>query len=61
VPAPVEYMLYESRARLGGSIASEVVNGAVIEGGPDSFITEKPAAAELCRELGLGESADTFK
>ena len=53
--APVEYMLYESRARLGGSIASEVVNGAVIEGGPDSFITEKPAAAELCRELGLGD------
>ena len=53
--APVEYRLYESRARLGGSIASEVVNGAVIEGGPDSFITEKPAAAELCRELGLGD------
>ena len=22
--------------------------------GPDSFLTEKPAAAELCRELGLG-------
>jgi oxygen-dependent protoporphyrinogen oxidase len=40
---------------LGGSLASEVVNGAVIEKGPDSFITEKPAAAELCRELGLGD------
>ncbi len=53
--APVEYTLYESRARVGGSIASEMVNGAVIEGGPDSFITEKPAAAELCRELGLGD------
>jgi oxygen-dependent protoporphyrinogen oxidase len=26
----------------------------VIEKGPDSFLTEKPAAAELCRELGLG-------
>lgn len=53
--APVEYTLYESRERLGGSIASEIVNGAVLEGGPDSFITEKPAAAELCRELGLGD------
>ncbi len=53
--APVEYTLYESRARLGGSIASEIVNGAVIEGGPDSFLSEKPAAAELCRELGLGD------
>jgi oxygen-dependent protoporphyrinogen oxidase len=26
----------------------------VLERGPDSFITEKTAAAELCRELGLG-------
>jgi oxygen-dependent protoporphyrinogen oxidase len=30
------------------------VDGAVLERGPDSFLTEKPAAAELCRELGLG-------
>jgi protoporphyrinogen/coproporphyrinogen III oxidase len=33
---------------------SEIVDGAVLERGPDSFLTEKPAAAELCRELGLG-------
>ncbi|HWT64798.1 MAG TPA: protoporphyrinogen oxidase, partial [Terracidiphilus sp.] len=52
---PVEYRLYEARPRLGGSLASEVVNGAVLERGPDSFISEKPAAAELCRELGLGD------
>jgi oxygen-dependent protoporphyrinogen oxidase len=30
------------------------VDGAVLERGPDSFLTEKPAAAELCRELDLG-------
>ena len=52
--APVEYTLYEARPSLGGSMASEIVNGAVLERGPDSFLTEKPAAAELCRELGLG-------
>ena len=52
--APVDYTLFEARQRLGGSLASEIVNGAVIERGPDSFLTEKPAAAELCRELGLG-------
>ncbi len=52
--APVEYTLYEARPRLGGSLASEIVNGAVLERGPDSFLTEKPAAAELCRELGIG-------
>jgi len=49
----IHYTLYESRPRLGGSLASEVVDGAVLEEGPDSFLTEKPAAADLCRELGL--------
>jgi oxygen-dependent protoporphyrinogen oxidase len=52
--AQVEYTLFEARNRLGGSLASETVGGAVLERGPDSFLTEKPAAAELCRELGLG-------
>jgi oxygen-dependent protoporphyrinogen oxidase len=50
----VDYTLYEARPQLGGSIASEIVNGVVLERGPDSFLTEKPATAELCRELGLG-------
>jgi len=50
----LSYTLFESRSRLGGSLASEVVDGCVLERGPDSFLTEKPAAAELARELGLG-------
>ena len=49
-----QYALYESRDRLGGCLFSEIVDSAVLERGPDSFLTEKPAAAELCRELGLG-------
>ena len=52
--AAVEYTLFESRERLGGSLASEIVDGVVLERGPDSFLSEKPAGAELCRELGLG-------
>ncbi len=51
--AALQYTLFESRSRFGGSLASEIVHGAVLEEGPDSFLTEKPAAAELCRELGL--------
>ncbi len=51
----VEYTLFEASGRLGGSIASEIVNGAVLERGPDSFISEKTAGAELCRELGLAD------
>ncbi|HWG21343.1 MAG TPA: protoporphyrinogen oxidase [Terracidiphilus sp.] len=50
----IQYTLFEARDRLGGSLASQVVDGTVLERGPDSFLTEKPAAAELCRELGLG-------
>jgi len=52
--AKIEYTLFEARERLGGVLASEIVVGAVLERGPDSFLSEKPAAAELCRELGLG-------
>ena len=50
----VRYTLFEARERLGGALASEVVQGTVLERGPDSFLTDKPAAAGLCRELGLG-------
>ncbi len=53
--AEVEYTLFETRERLGGALASETVNGVVLERGPDSFLSEKPAGAELCRELGLAD------
>lgn len=51
----IEYRLYEAGGRLGGVIASETIDGCVVEAGPDSFLTEKPAAAQLCREIGLGD------
>jgi oxygen-dependent protoporphyrinogen oxidase len=51
----LEYRLYEASGRLGGVIRSETIDGCVIEGGPDSWLTEKPAAAALCRELGLAD------
>jgi oxygen-dependent protoporphyrinogen oxidase len=49
-----EILLLESSARLGGTIATEQVGGFLVEAGPDSFITEKPAALKLCERLGLG-------
>jgi protoporphyrinogen/coproporphyrinogen III oxidase len=52
---PVEYVLYESSSRLGGVLRTDHVAGCVVEAGPDSFITEKPWAADLCRSLGLGD------
>jgi len=51
----VAFTLYEAAGRLGGVIASETIDGCIVEAGPDSFLTEKPAAAQLCRELGIGD------
>ncbi len=51
--AGVASTLVESRPRLGGVIQSEHVAGCVIEAGPDSFLSMKPAAMDLIRELGL--------
>jgi oxygen-dependent protoporphyrinogen oxidase len=53
--ADVEYVLFESKPSLGGVLVTERVEGCVVEGGPDSFLTEKPWAAELCTKLGLGD------
>ena len=53
--AEVEYVLYESSPRLGGVLRTEIIDGCVVEAGPDSFVTEKPWAAELCRGLGIGD------
>ncbi|HYW43558.1 MAG TPA: protoporphyrinogen oxidase [Bryobacteraceae bacterium] len=47
--------ILESRPRLGGVIQTERVEGCTIEAGPDSFLSAKPAAMELLRELGLAD------
>ena len=48
-----ECTLIEAQPRLGGVIQTEQADGCVIEGGPDSFIAQKPWAMELIRELGI--------
>ncbi len=51
----VDYVLYEAAERLGGVLRTEHIDGCIVEAGPDSFITEKPWATDLCRALGLGD------
>src|SRR5271166_3883039 len=53
--APLEYVLFESTPRLGGVLVTEHVDGCLVEAGPDSFLTEKPWASDLCREIELGD------
>ena len=49
------YLLLEASDHLGGKIVTYAGDGFLIEGGPDSFLTQKRAALDLCRELGLGD------
>ncbi len=51
----VRSTIVESRPRLGGVIQTEHVDGCTVEAGPDSFISAKPAALELIRDLGLAD------
>ncbi len=45
--------LFESSRRVGGIIRTEEADGFLMELGPDSFITNKPGAVQLCEELGF--------
>lgn len=50
-----QVLLVESAQRLGGKLQTEVVDGLLIEHGPDSFVSYRPAAARLATEVGLGD------
>jgi protoporphyrinogen/coproporphyrinogen III oxidase len=51
--AGAAHTLIEKLPRLGGVIQTTVRDGCLIEGGPDSFISQKPEALALIKELGL--------
>jgi oxygen-dependent protoporphyrinogen oxidase len=64
-----DYTLIDCSPSWGGKITSAAQDGFLVEGGPDSFITQKAAALELCDRLGLhdrlvgsntGRSAATY-
>jgi oxygen-dependent protoporphyrinogen oxidase len=49
----VECTVVERDVRWGGKILTNNTQEYLIEGGPDSFLTSKPWAMDLCRTLGL--------
>lgn len=49
----VELVLIEASARLGGVVKTDERDGFLLERGPDSFLSEKPAGIELAKRLGL--------
>ena len=48
-------VLFEASTRLGGIVETVREGGFVVECGPDAWVTEKPWALEVARELGLGD------
>ena len=49
----IQLLVLEAGDRLGGVIQTEQRDGFLLEGGPDSMISEKPWALELAKRLGL--------
>jgi protoporphyrinogen/coproporphyrinogen III oxidase len=53
--AGIPSTIVDSRPRLGGVIETLHIEGCTIEAGPDSFISQKPAALDLIGDLGLAD------
>jgi oxygen-dependent protoporphyrinogen oxidase len=51
--AGIHPTLIEKAPQLGGVIRTTTQQGCLLEAGPDSFLSTKPAAMELIREVGL--------
>ncbi|MBI5668067.1 MAG: protoporphyrinogen oxidase [Chloroflexi bacterium] len=56
----IRYTVLEQSNRWGGKVLTEQVEGVdgvpfVVEAGPDSFLTQKPWALQLAREVGLAD------
>ena len=55
----VEFVLFEKDSRLGGKICTEIVpepsgeGRFIVDGGPDCFLTEKPACHRIAKLLGI--------
>jgi oxygen-dependent protoporphyrinogen oxidase len=52
---PLRYTLVERDTRFGGKLVTDTFGQFVVEGGPDSIITQKPWGLQLVRDLGLAD------
>jgi oxygen-dependent protoporphyrinogen oxidase len=51
---PLDCTVLEAASAWGGKIVTHHVGELVMEAGPDSFLSQKPWALQLCEQLGLG-------
>jgi protoporphyrinogen/coproporphyrinogen III oxidase len=52
---PLAVVVLEAAPRAGGVIGTERCEGALLERGPDTLVTHKPAGIALCAQLGLAD------
>jgi oxygen-dependent protoporphyrinogen oxidase len=52
---PLSCTVLEASSRCGGKILTHRVDDLLIDAGPDSFLSQKPAGLELCEKLGLAD------
>lgn len=52
---PLEVVVLEASGRPGGALATELCEGVLLERGPDTLVTHKPAGLALCETLGFAE------
>src|SRR5437867_1022632 len=52
---PLELTVLEAAPRAGGVVVTDRVDGCIIEGGPDCFVSDKPFGIDLCRRIGLAD------
>jgi oxygen-dependent protoporphyrinogen oxidase len=52
---PVEVFLLEPTGTVGGKLLTEEIDGFVVEGAADSFLSRKQRGIGLCEELGLAD------
>jgi oxygen-dependent protoporphyrinogen oxidase len=51
--AEARVTILDASSRPGGKIRTDLVDGCLVESGPDSFLSTKPHALALCDELGM--------
>jgi oxygen-dependent protoporphyrinogen oxidase len=50
---PFAIELFEASDRLGGLVGTQKIGDYLVDVGGDSFLTNKPAAVDLCKRLGI--------
>lgn len=53
--AGARVVVLEASAAPGGKLQPVTVAGVTVDAGPDAFLARRPEAADLCREVGLGD------